>query len=234
MNDLKFAFRQLLKSPAFTIVAVLALALGIGANSAIFSVVNGVLLRPLSFAEPERVVWLHESNLKLGFPVFSIAPGTFLDWQAQNHVFESLAATGSSDFNLTGLDKPQGVLAGRVSATLFPLLRVRPTLGRVFLPEEDAPGRNDLVLLSRSFWQRQFGGDDKIIGKQLTLNGQTRTILGVVELPTMQPDLFVPLSLSEGERQNRGGHYLSAIARLKPGVTLAQAQAEMNLMAANL
>src|SRR5215510_5773396 len=123
MNDLRFAFRQLLKNRGFTTVAVLTLALGIGANSAIFSVVNGVLLRPLAYPEPERLVRLHESNIKLGFPSFSIAPGTFLDWQARNHVFENLAAVGSSDFNLAGLDKPQRVLALRVSATFFPILR---------------------------------------------------------------------------------------------------------------
>src|SRR5437870_8293608 len=114
MNDLKFALRQLLKNPGFTAVAVLTLALGIGANTAIFSVVNGVLLRPLSFPEPERLVRLHESNVKLGFPTFSVAPGTFVDWQAQNQVFDNLAGIGSSDFNLTGLDKPERVLALRV------------------------------------------------------------------------------------------------------------------------
>jgi putative ABC transport system permease protein len=234
MNDLKFAFRQLLKNPGFTAVAVLTLALGIGANTAIFSVVNGVLLRPLSFPEPEQLVRLNESNVKLGFPIFSVAPGTFLDWQAQNHVFENLAAIGSSDFNLTGLDKPQRVLALRVSATFFQVLRLRPTHGRVFLPDEDAPGRNDVALLSRSFWQKQFGGDPQTIGKQITLNGQSRTILGVVEVPTMETDLFVPLSLTGGERMNRGGHFLGAIGRLKPGVSLEQARADMDLIARNL
>src|SRR5438132_8932592 len=132
MNDLKFALRQLRKSPGITLVAVLALALGIGANSAIFSVVNGVLLRPLSFPEPERLVRLHESNVKLGFPIFSVAPGTLVDWQAQNQVFDNLAGIGSSDFNLTGLDKPERVLALRVCATFFSILRVRPVLGRLF------------------------------------------------------------------------------------------------------
>jgi len=176
MNDLKFALRQLRKSPGFTLVAVLALALGIGANSAIFSVVNGVLLRPLSFPEPERLVRLHESNVRLGFPIFSIVPGTFVDWQTENHVFENLAAINSSDFNLTGQDKPERVSAFRVSATLFPILRVRPELGRLFLPEEDAAGRNDVVLLSRWFWQKRFGGHKQMVGKQIRLNGQSRTL----------------------------------------------------------
>ena len=234
MNDLKFTFRQLLKNPGFTAVAVLTLALGIGANTAIFSVVNGVLLRPLSFPEPERLVRLHESNVKLGFPTFSVAPGTFVDWQAQNQVFENLAAIGSSDFNLTGLDKPERVLALRVSATFFPILRVRPELGRLFLPEEDAPDRNDVVLLSRSFWQKRFGGDPQLIGKPITLNGQSRTIIGIVEVPTMETDLFVPLSLSDGERQNQGGHYVGALGRLKSGVSIEQARAAMDVIAKNL
>src|SRR6185503_18936777 len=182
MTDLRFAVRQLTKNPGFTAVTVLALALGIGANTAIFSVVNGVLLRPLSFPEPERLVRLNESNIKLGFPTFSVAPGTFLDWQAQNHVFESLAAINSTDFNLTGLDKPERISALRVSATFFPLLRVRPELGRVFLPEEDAAGRDDVVLLNRSFWQKRFGGDKQLVGKQITLNGQSRTIVGIVDV----------------------------------------------------
>jgi putative ABC transport system permease protein len=234
MSDLRFAIRQLLKNPGFTTVAVLTLALGIGANTAIFSVVNGVLLRPLSFPKHERVVWLRESNLKLGFPSFSVAPGTFLDWQAQSHVFENLAATGSSDFNLTGLDQPQRVLAYRVSATFFPIRRVRPILGRAFLPEEDAPGGNEVVLLSRSFWLKRFGGSPQALGKQVTLNGKSRTIVGVVEAPLVQPDLFVPLSLSGGERENRGGHFLGVIGRLKPGVSLEQARAEMDGIAKNL
>ena len=234
MNDLKFALRQLRKSPGFTLVAVLALALGIGANSAIFSVVNGVLLRPLSFPEPERLVRLHESNVRLGFPIFSIAPGTFVDWQTQNHVFENLAAINSSDFNLTGLDKPERVSAFRVSATFFPILRVRPELGRLFLPEEDAAGRNDVVLLSRWFWQKRFGGDKQMVGKQITLNGQSRTIIGVVDVPTMDPALFVPLSLPDEENNNQGGHYVDAVGRLKPGVSLEQAQADMDVVARNL
>ncbi len=234
MNDLKFAIRQLLKNPGFTVVTVLALALGIGANTAIFSVVNGVLLRPLSFQEAGRLVRLNESNIKLGFPTFSVAPGTFLDWQAQNHVFENLAAISSTDFNLTGLDKPERVSAFRVSASFFPLLGVRPELGRVFLPEEDAAGRNDVVLLNRSFWQKRFGGDKQWVGKQMTLNGQSRTIIGIVDVPTMDPALFVPLSLPDDERQNRGGHFLDAIGRLRPGVSLEQAQAEMDIIARNL
>jgi len=126
------------------------------------------------------------------------------------------------------------VQALRVSATFFPILRVRAEHGRLFLPEEDAPGRNDVVLLSRSFWQKRFGGNPQIIGKQITLSGQSRTILGIVEVPTMETDLFVPLSLSDDERQNRGGHYVGALGRLKSGVSLEQARAAMDVIARNL
>ena len=211
MQDLRFALRQLRQSPGFFIVTVFALALGIGANTAIFSVVNGVLLRPLSFPEPERLVRLHESNLKLGFPMFSIAPGTFLDWQAQNHVFENLAAITSGDFNLTGLDKPERVPALRVSATFFPTLRVRPELGRLFLPEEDAPGRNDVVLLSRSFWQKRFGGDRQILGRRITLDGKSRTIIGVVFDMPIERITILPLLVSTFPEASRGRISLVAI-----------------------
>ena len=172
--------------------------------------------------------------MRLGFPIFSVAPGTFIDWQTQNHVFENLAAINSSDFNLTGLDKPERVSAFRVSATFFPILRVGPELGRLFLPEEDAAGRNDVVLLSRWFWQKRFGGDKQMVGKQITLNGQSRTIIGVVDVPTMDPALFVPLSLPDEEHNNQGGHYVDAVGRLNPGVSLKQAHADMDVVARNL
>lgn len=235
MNDLKFALRQLAKNPGFTAVAALALALGVGANTAIFSVVNGVLLRPLNYHEPEQLVRLNESNVKLGFPTFSVAPGTFLDWQIQNHVFTDLAAISSSDFNLTGVEKPERVSGLRVSANLFPLLRVRPELGRLFLPEEDAAGRNEVVLLSHSFWQKRFGGDSQILGKRIILNGQSRTVVGVLETPpTLDTSLWVPMSFNNDERGNRGGHYLGTIGRLKPKVSLEQARADMASVASNL
>ncbi len=235
MNDLKYAVRMLVKNPGFTTVAVLALALGVGANTAIFSVVNGVLLRPLNYPEPDRLVQLNESNVKLGFPIFSVAPGTFLDWQEQNRVFDGLAAISGNSMNLTGGDKPEKVLGLRVSANLFSVLKVKPELGRLFLPEEDAVGRNDVVLLSRSLWQKRFGGDKEILGKQITLNGQSRTVVGVVETPpTFHAALWVPMSLNIDEQENRGGHYLGVLGRLKPGVSLEQARADMASIAGNL
>jgi putative ABC transport system permease protein len=235
MNDFKFALRQLFKNPGFTSVAVLALALGVGANTAIFSVVNGVLLRPLNYREPDRLVRLNESNVKLGFPTFSVAPCTFLDWQIQSRVFEGLAAISGSDFNLTGVEKPERVSGLRVSANLFSVLKVHPELGRLLLPEEDAIGRNDVVLLSRSFWQKRFGGDKQILGKRIILNGQSRTVVGVLEAPpTLDASLWVPMSFNNDERGNRGGHYLGVLGRLKPGVSLEQARADMASIASNL
>lgn len=235
LGDLRFAFRQLLKNPSFTAVAVLTLALGVGANTAIFCVVNGILFRPLNYPEPDRLVQLNESNVKLGFPNFSVAPGTFRDWQAQNRVFEDLAAISGNFMNLTGVAKPERVLGLRVSANLFSVLKVNPELGRLFLPEEDAIGRNDAVVLSHSLWQERFGGDKDIVGKQITLNGQSRTVVGVLETPpTFHAALWVPLSLDNDERENRGGHYLGVLGRLKPGVSLAQARADMATIASNL
>ena len=235
LRDLRFGFRQLLKHPGFTTVAVLTLALGIGANTAIFCVVNGILLRPLNYPEPDRLVQLNESNIKLGFPTFSVAPGTFRDWQAQNRVFEGLAAMSGNNMNLTGVDKPERVLGLRVSANLFSVLNVKPELGRLFLPEEDATGRHDTVVLSHSLWQKRFGGDKDIVGKRITLDGQSRTVIGVLETPpTSHAALWVPLSLDNDEREDRGGHYLGVLGRLKPGVSLEQARADMASIASNL
>src|SRR5438093_646067 len=146
---------------------------------------------------------------------------------------KNVAETRRADTR-SGLDKPERVSALRVSATFFPILRVRPELGRLFFLEEDAAGRNDVVLLSRWFWQKRFGGDKQIVGRQITLNGQGRTIIGVVDVPTLDPALFVPLSLPDDERKNQGGHYVDAVGRLKPGVSLEQARADMDVIANHL
>ncbi len=150
MNDIKFAFRQLVKNPGFTGVAVLTLALGIGANTAIFSVVNGVLLRPLPYPEPERLFMIFESNPKEGWPKFSVAPPNFVDWRAQNQVFENFAAVNGANYSLTGQDKPERILGARVSASLFKVLGVLPALGREFTFEEDQHGRHLVAILASS------------------------------------------------------------------------------------
>ena len=237
-QDLRYGLRVLLKNPGFTAVAVVALALGIGANSAIFSVVNTVLLRPLPYKEPDRLLMVWEDRTKRGYPRDTPAAANFVDWRDQNQVFEGMAAVASQSFNLTGDGEPERLDGRRVSASFFPLLGVEPLLGRAFLPEEDRPGGNGVVVLSHGLWQRRFGGDAKVVGKTLTLNGQGYEVVGVMpphfQFPSREDELFVPIALSQQEAANRGRHYLQVVARLKPGVTLPQAQAEMNTISARL
>jgi putative ABC transport system permease protein len=244
LKDLRYGFRMLAKKPAFTAVAVLALALGIGANTAIFSVVNTVLLKPLPFKDPDRLMMVWEDNTKLGFPKDTPAPANFVDWRDQNQVFEDMAAIASQTFNLTGVGEPEKLEGQRVSASFFPLLGVEPALGRSFLPEEDLPGAERVAIISNGLWQRRFGADPSIIGKPLTLNGQPHTVVGVLAKSFRFPDPFqsteeesaiwVPIAFSSEEAGNRGGHYLLVYARSKPGVTVKQAQADMNTIAGRL
>src|SRR5438552_945406 len=160
---------MLRRSPGFTAVAVLTLALGIGANSSIFSVVNAVLLRPLPYEDPDRIVWVTEV-----VPAFNnaehVSGPDFLDWREQNEVFEQIAAYDSGEINLTGGDEPERIRCGRVSARFFSLLGVRPAMGRAFLDEEDRPGQNHVAMITQSLWQRRFGSDANLIGKTLTLD----------------------------------------------------------------
>jgi predicted permease len=237
-QDVRFGVRMLIKSPGFTIVAVIALALGIGANSAIFSVVNTVLLRPLPYKEPERLVMVWEDASKHGAPRDTPAVANYIDWRNQNQVFEGMAAMADQSFNLTGEGEPERIDGRRVSANLFNLLGVEPQLGRAFLTEEDQPGANRVVILSHGLWQRRFGSDVNIAGKPLTLNGESYTVAGVMpayfQFPSREVELWVPIAFSSQEAANRGRHYLQVVARMKPGVTLQKAQAEMNTIAARL
>ena len=179
LQDLRYGARMLLKKPGFTLVAVITLALGIGANTAIFSVVNAVLLRPLPFKEPDRLVMIREMKLPQ-FPEFSVSPGNFLDWKRQNTVFERLVAIRGASFNLIGAGDPEQVFGWRVTDGFFAMLGAQPQLGRDFLPEEDQPGRANVVLLSHGFWQRRFGGDPKILNRTITLSSQSYTVIGVM------------------------------------------------------
>ncbi len=171
-QDLRYGLRMLVKNPGFTIVAVTALALGIGASSAIFSVVNTVLLRPLPYKSPDELVMLSGDATHQGFPRNTPPPANFLDWRAQNTVFTGMASMAEQSFNLTGTGEPERLDGERVSANLFSLLGVEPQLGRTFRPEEDQTGKGCAVILSHGLWQRRFGADPEIIGKPLTLNGQ--------------------------------------------------------------
>ena len=237
-QDIRYGFRMLLKKPGFTAIAVLTLALGIGANTAIFSVVNAVLLRPLPFAEPDRLVMVYEKRLKLGRTRNPVSAPDFIDWRAQSTVFENMAAYTWWNANLTGGDEPERIMGTVASAGLFPTLGVKPALGRSFTPEEDQPNANRVVVLSHGLWQRRFGSDAGIIGKTLTLNGNSFTVIGVMprgfQFPDKQIEMWAPLALNTSEAGNRGSHYLHVVARLKPGVSLPQAQAEMETIASRL
>jgi len=241
LQDIRYGMRTLAKNPGFTIVAVAALALGIGANTAIFSVVNSVLLRPLPFKEPNQLVMVWDEQTHLGFPKDTPTPANFLDWQRQNSVFAGMAAMAQRSYNLTGNGEPERLDGRRVSANLFDLLGIQPQLGRNFRPEEDTPGTH-VVILSRGLWERRFAADPRIIGRAISLNGESYIVVGVMpaalELPRMMSDwreqLWVPLAFSLTEAAARSSHYLEVIARMKPGVTLQQAQTEMSTIAARL
>ena len=232
LKDLRYGARGLWKRPGFTVVAVLTLALGIGANTAIFSVVNAVLLRPLQFRDPERLAIIWEDATFAGFPRNTPAPANYVDWKTQTQSFDDVAASHESTFNLTGNGDPERVAAYSVTANFFPLLGVAPELGRVFLPEEDRPGANKVVMLSHGLWQGRYGGDPQIINRDIQLDGEKYTVVGVMpaRFQFFEHDvkLWVPLALDAEELANRGSHYLKVIARLKPGVTLAQAQADVS------
>ncbi|MEN3327985.1 MAG: hypothetical protein V7638_2792 [Acidobacteriota bacterium] len=238
LHDLRFALRMLLKNPGFTIVTVIALALGIGANTAIFSVVNAVLLRPPPYKDPERLVMVWEDASKSGHPRDTLSAANFIDWRNQNQVFEGMAAITDESFNLTGAGDPERLEGLRVSASLFPLLGVEPQLGRVFTAAEDQPRSQRVVLLSYGVWQRRFGGDPSIAGKPLTLNGESYIVVGVMparfQFPTSDNQIWVPIAFSSEEAADREIHYLQVVARLKSGVTLDQAQAEMSTIATRL
>src|SRR5499427_478675 len=239
-QDIRYALRMLAKNPAFTAIAVVALALGIGANTAIFSVVNAVLLRPLPFKHPEQVVMLWENAAHLGFPKDTPSPANFLDWQKQAQSFTGMAAMVEKSFNLTGVGEPERLEGRRVSANLFDLLGVPALLGRTFVADDDRPGTH-VVLLSHALWQRRFGSDPSVIGRALALNGESYTVVGImpsfVQLPgylTRNDQLWVPVAFPQEEASQRGDHFLEVIARLKPGMTLKQAQVEMETIAARL
>jgi len=236
MNDLKFALRQLWKYPGFSAVAILTLALGIGACTAIFSVVNAVLLRPLDFPDAHRLVVLRETNLPQ-FPEFSVSPANFRDWQQQADAFDGIYAVRNGSFNLTGDGDPIRVIAARVTAPYFETLGVQPIVGRTFRPDEDAPGKDKVVVLSYGFWQRHFGGRSSALNETLTLNGESYTVIGVMPERFNRGarfELYSPMAFSDQEWQLRGAHFIAVGARLKPGVTLEKAQGQMSLIADRL
>src|SRR5689334_3712091 len=232
LKDIRYAIRGLLQRPGFTAIALITLALGIGANTAIFSVVNAVLLRPLPFRDPEQLVIVWEDAAFAGFPRNTPAPANYVDWKTQNQSFADMAASAETSFNITGDGEPERVSAYSVTANFFPLFGVQPLLGRSFSAEEDRPGGNKVAMLSYSLWQSRYGGDRQILNHDIQLNGEKHTVVGVMP-PSFQfferdVRLWVPIALDQEDPANRGGHYLKVVARLNPGVSIAQAQADIS------
>jgi len=236
--DLRYALRTLWKSKGFSVVAVVALMLGIGANTAIFSVVNAVLLRPLPYDHADRLLFLSERSQVL--EGMSISYPNFLDWREQNQSFEHIGVYRRQDFVLTGGDQPVQLTGGMVSADLFDVLRARPALGRVFTNDEDKPGGAQVVVLSDALWNRRFGGDPSVIDQTITLSSKPYTVIGVMPPDFLFPsraEFWVPVghNYSNPGWQERGNHPgLYGVARLKDGVTIDQARADMDLVAAHL
>ncbi|MGA8025692.1 MAG: ABC transporter permease [Bryobacteraceae bacterium] len=240
LQDLRYALRQLRKSPAFSLTATLTLALGIGANTAIFSIVQAVLLRPLPYKDTQKLVMVSEQNLHRGWLHNIVSAANFKDWRKRNHVFTDMALIDPFlTYNLTGNGEPVEVAAEQVTPNLFSLLGVQPLYGRAFLPEEGRPGSARVVVMGHALWQRRYGSDRSIVGKQIPLNGESFTVIGVMPanfssayFGEANAQIWVSaLDLSNPERTSHG--YIS-IARLGPGVTLRQAQAEMDVVAAGL
>ena len=247
IQDLRYGARMLSKKLGFTLIAVITLALGIGANTAIFSVINAVLLRPLPYAEPERLVAIWESNTQRPDSRNSIAYPNFFDWRAQSQSFERMASYHMNNMALTGVTTPVNLRGAVVSPDLFAVLGVKPQLGRWFVPEEEKPGIR-AAIINHSLWQRQFGGDPNIIGRALTLDGKPFNVVGVMPAGFQFPieaetvEIWVTSSIDgektdpkeQAQNEQRGSHFLQAVGRLKPNIKIEQAQAEMSLIAGKL
>jgi putative ABC transport system permease protein len=239
LRDIRYGIRSLLKRPGFTAIALIALALGIGANTAIFSLVNAVLLQPLPFAEPDRLVWMW-GNVRNGTNRASVSPLDFLDYRQQNTTFEQFAAMTSFPvaINLTGNGDPERLSAAAVTGNYFQALGVKPAMGSTFQPENEKTGSDQVAVLGYSLWQKRFGGDPAILNKTITLDGKSVQVIGVMPREFSFPrsaELWVPLNFdaSPGMKQ-RKAHFLRAVGKLKPGVTLAQAQADTDTVARRL
>ena len=240
LGDLGFALRRLFKSPGFAAIAILIMALGIGANTAIFSVVHAVLLEPLPFRDPDSLVHIWHVPPQSSFPgmtQFAVSAANFLDWQKQSRAFSGMALASGGAFEMTGKSKPETIHAGTVTWNFFSLLGVQPVYGRTFLPQEDQPGRNKEIILAWKLWQSHFGSDPGVIGRSVMLDGTPYIIVGVMGPKMTKPDwaeAWIPLGLTAEQAAVRGEHHYFSIARLNPGVTIAQAQAEMNTISRRL
>jgi predicted permease len=230
-QDLRYGARMLMKKPGFMLVAVITLALGIGTNTAIFSVVSAVLLRPLPYPEPDKLVMIFERHIRQGANHNAVAPADFLDWRARNQVFTNIAAMIEISIDLSEGNEPERVTAGGVAASFFEVLGVAPMIGRGFLAEEEQAGRNRVVIMNHDLWQRRFGADRDIIGRRISLNGEPVEVVGVLppsfRFRNEKLALWLPIVTNGQGMPSRLAHSMVVYARLKPGVTLSHARAEM-------
>ena len=244
LHDLRYALRYLRKSPGFALVAILTLAIGIGANTAVFSLINAVLLRPLAYEAPDRLVLVWESAPFFGIHDSPVAPANYVDWKARSRSFQDIGALEERGYRLLGQDTPEVIDGSLISAGLLRALDTRPMLGRIFRDDEDRPGAPKVALISEGFWRRRFGSDPKIVGKSIALGADKYTVVGVLAAGTEPPgeysgrlgEVWTPLgsTYTPAEMATRGRHNWMVIARLKPGVTIAQADAEMKTIGASL
>jgi putative ABC transport system permease protein len=237
LHDVRYALRTLVRTPTFSVVAILTFAVGIGVNAAVFSVVNGVLLRPLPYADPDRITMIWMDNRPQGIREDITSYPNFLDWRRQASSYAHMAAVRSSSFSLTGAGEPERLRGASTSASFFDVMGVGPVIGRVFGVEHETPGRDLVVVLSHGLWQRRFGGVADVIGRTLVLNGRAHEVIGVMPASMRWPadaELWRPLAPDEGLRDARGAFWLPVIGRMKPGVPVEQAQAEMSAIAARL
>jgi len=238
LQDVRFAIRSFLKSPGFTSIAILALALGIGANAALFTIINAVLLRPLPYQQPEKLLRVYETFLPKGWG--SVSTPNFLDWRKQNHVFEYLEAFSTGSVNLQGAGNPERIPEAVATAGLFDMLGAKPMRGRTFLPDEDQPGKPDVAVISERLWRRRFGGDPNLLGSQIVLDGRSTTVIGIMPAVFQFPpgsadrDIWMPLQFSKANLEHRGSHWMAVAGRLKPSIDVSAATAEMKQIAANL
>lgn len=237
-DDLRYGLRVLWRNPGLTAIVLISLALGIGANTAIFSVVNSVLFRPLPFKDPEKLVVVWEDASFVGFPENTPAPANYYDWKTQTNAFSKMAAMRNKDFNLTGGGEPLKLSAFQVTADFFPLLGVQPIHGRLFTQTEDTPEANKVAILSYGFWQSRFAGQTNIVGQDIILNNAKYTVIGIMpqNFQFLDPEinLWVPMAFTSEQLQSRNSHYLFVVARIRDGVSFDQAQAAIKTVMARI
>lgn len=237
LKDIQFAFRQLRKRPAFAAMIVLTLGLGIGVNTAVFGVINAVLLKPLPYRDSDRVVTIWQNNVKAGVPRNDVSPANFIDWSEQSNSFSSIAGIEPFGFSLLGEGEPERFPVWLVTRGFFEAAGGSALLGRTFTGDDYQPGKERVVIIGYNLWQRRFGGDQNLVGRKLTMNGQPYLVVGIMPAGFQLPpdrEIWAPRVLGETQRQLRGPTYWNVVARLKPGTTATQAQEEMNGIAARL